>query len=206
MLEKQRMALSRRRRLKALRWADFAVADARGGDVVSLAAYLGGTGQREAAEPWPRCSGSASAMADDSMFAPLPAGKGTAGAVGAAVRPERAPIVPVPADAPQCAWRHPKHGAPVAMWPYHDADGRLVRYAARVEYHGAGGERKKDVLPITYCRIERCARVSLTPIASLSAAASAAAATASDETPAAWISRTTGKTLPANLARFAACP
>ena len=50
MLEKQRMALSRRRRLKALRWADFALADARGGDVVSLAAYLGGTGQREAAE------------------------------------------------------------------------------------------------------------------------------------------------------------
>jgi hypothetical protein len=32
------------------RWADFAVADARGGDVTSLAAYLGGTGQAEAAE------------------------------------------------------------------------------------------------------------------------------------------------------------
>jgi hypothetical protein len=32
------------------RWADFAVADARGGDVVSLAAYLGGIGQAEAAE------------------------------------------------------------------------------------------------------------------------------------------------------------
>lgn len=31
-------------------WADFAVADARGGDVVSLAAYLAGTGQVEAAE------------------------------------------------------------------------------------------------------------------------------------------------------------
>jgi hypothetical protein len=31
------------------RWADFAVADARGGDVVSLAAYLGGIGQAEAA-------------------------------------------------------------------------------------------------------------------------------------------------------------
>jgi hypothetical protein len=31
-------------------WADFAVSDARGGDVVSLAAYLGGIGQREAAE------------------------------------------------------------------------------------------------------------------------------------------------------------
>jgi hypothetical protein len=32
------------------RWADFAVADARGRDVVSLAAYLGGVGQSEAAE------------------------------------------------------------------------------------------------------------------------------------------------------------
>jgi hypothetical protein len=31
------------------RWADFAIEGARGGDVVSLAAYLGGIGQREAA-------------------------------------------------------------------------------------------------------------------------------------------------------------
>jgi hypothetical protein len=32
------------------RWADFAVADARGRDLVSLAAYLGGIGQAEAAK------------------------------------------------------------------------------------------------------------------------------------------------------------
>jgi hypothetical protein len=32
------------------RWADFAVEGARGGDVVSLAAYLAGIGQGEAAE------------------------------------------------------------------------------------------------------------------------------------------------------------
>ena len=32
------------------RWADFALEGARGGDVVSLAAYLGGIGQVEAAE------------------------------------------------------------------------------------------------------------------------------------------------------------
>jgi hypothetical protein len=31
------------------RWCDFAVEGARGGDVVSLAAYLGGLGQAEAA-------------------------------------------------------------------------------------------------------------------------------------------------------------
>ena len=32
------------------KWADFALADARGGDVVSLAAYLGNIRQVEAAE------------------------------------------------------------------------------------------------------------------------------------------------------------
>ena len=44
------------------------------------------------------------------------------------------------------------------MWPYHDAEGRLVGYAARVEFVGEDGQRDKDVLPITYCRIsgERC--------------------------------------------------
>jgi putative DNA primase/helicase len=63
------------------------------------------------------------------------------------------PIVPVPEDAPQCIWKHPKYGSPVAMWPYHHAEGRLVAYAARVEYRGGDGTREKDVLPITYCRI-----------------------------------------------------
>jgi hypothetical protein len=46
------------------------------------------------------------------------------------------------------------------MWPYHNADGRLVAYAARVEFTGKDGKRDKAVLPITYCRIDtakRCA-------------------------------------------------
>ena len=74
-------------------------------------------------------------------------------------RSKPVPIVPVPDDAPECAWRHPTHGFPVASWPYHDADGRLVAYAARVEFVGEDGKREKDVLPITCCRIgdERCA-------------------------------------------------
>jgi hypothetical protein len=92
-------------------------------------------------------------MADDAMFAPLAAEKGAAGATGAAARPKSTPIVPVPADAPPCTWRHPKHGAPVAMWPYYDVDGRLLGYTARVEHNAADGRREKDVLPITYCRI-----------------------------------------------------
>jgi hypothetical protein len=93
-------------------------------------------------------------MADAPMFAPLAAGNGAARPTRAAGRSKPVPIVPVPVDAPQCAWRHPKHGAPVAMWPYCDADGRLVGYAARVEYQRADGGRAKDVLPIAYCRIE----------------------------------------------------
>ena len=36
--------------LRTGRWADFAIAGARGGDAVSLAAYLAGIGQLEAAE------------------------------------------------------------------------------------------------------------------------------------------------------------
>jgi hypothetical protein len=92
-------------------------------------------------------------MADDAMFAPLAATKGAAGAAGTPARPKSAPIVPVPADAPPCTWRHPKHGAPVAMWPYYDVDGRLLGYTARVEHNAADGRLEKDVLPITYCRI-----------------------------------------------------
>jgi hypothetical protein len=92
-------------------------------------------------------------MADD-FFAPLPAGERAAGGSANGTAPKPVPIVPVPGDAPQCNWRHPKHGEPVAMWPYHDADGRLVGYAARVEYAGADGKLQKDVLPITYCRVE----------------------------------------------------
>lgn len=97
-------------------------------------------------------------MPDDAMFAPLPAGERGAVRPRETARSKPVLIVPVPADAPECAWRHPKHGAPVAKWPYHDAEGRLLGYAARVEYVGEDGRRQKDVLPITYCRIggERC--------------------------------------------------
>jgi hypothetical protein len=92
-------------------------------------------------------------MAGDPIFAPLGAGNVAAAPAAAAGRAKPVPIVPVPADAPQCTWKHAKHGAPMAMWPYHDAGGRLVGHAARVEYVGEDGKRRKDILPITYCRI-----------------------------------------------------
>jgi putative DNA primase/helicase len=94
-------------------------------------------------------------MLDNGMFAPLLGEKiaGGADAGTIAQSPELTPIIPVPFDAPPCRWRHPKHGEPVATWAYRDADGELVGYAARVE-HLQAGKRKKDVFPLTYCRID----------------------------------------------------
>jgi putative DNA primase/helicase len=98
-------------------------------------------------------------MPDDAMFAAL-APEDAALAAGADPTTHGStptPIIPVPTDAPVCKWRHSKHGWPVATWPYIDAAGRLVGYAARVEYD-ASGERKKDVYPLTYCRVEEGAQ------------------------------------------------
>ena len=92
-------------------------------------------------------------MPDDVMFAPLRGDHGAKVPPDAAARSKPVPIVPVPADAPECTWLHPEHGAPVAKWPYHDAEGRLLGYAARVEFAGADGKRDKGVLPIAYCRM-----------------------------------------------------
>jgi hypothetical protein len=85
------------------------------------------------------------------IFAPLTPAERAIGTTPA--KPKPVPIVPVPEDAPACTWRHPRHGKPVATWAYHDADGRLVAYAARVEYRGADGKPNKDVLPLTCCRV-----------------------------------------------------
>jgi hypothetical protein len=62
------------------------------------------------------------------------------------------PIVPVPEDAPPCQWKHPVYGKPVAKWAYRDAQGRFMGYAARVEWID-GGERKKKILPVTWCKV-----------------------------------------------------
>jgi len=59
------------------------------------------------------------------------------------------PILPVPADAPPCKWRHYQHGQAVAMWDYHDAEGALLGHDARFE--SASGE--KTVLTLTWCQL-----------------------------------------------------
>jgi hypothetical protein len=95
---------------------------------------------------WRPCSESRRALSDDTMFAPLTAEETAVLEVStAAEKPNLVPIVPVPGNAPLCRWRHPMHGAPVGMWPYQDADGRLIAYSARVEYVDTDGKREKEV-------------------------------------------------------------
>ena len=70
-----------------------------------------------------------------------------------APRPEpeeiKEPIVPVPADAPPLAFKHPEFGVPVKIWPYLDAQSNLVGYMGR--FNDEDGN--KYYYPLTYCRM-----------------------------------------------------
>jgi hypothetical protein len=39
------------------------------------------------------------------------------------------------------------------------ADGRLIAYSARIEYVDTDGKRKKEVYPLTYCRVKNGERL-----------------------------------------------
>src|SRR3990167_1407261 len=59
------------------------------------------------------------------------------------------PIIPVPDDAPPCRWKHPQHGEPDKLWPYHDADRRVAYYHARWNDDACAAVHRGQ---ITYCR------------------------------------------------------
>ena len=111
------------------KWADFAT-EARGGDLVSLVAYLDGCGQRQAADKLAEFLGMTSAAASEPARAPA--------------EPSAPPACPVPDDAPAAPAAHPKHGKPSAVWLYRDKDGRELMRVCR--FDKAGG---KDVLPLS---------------------------------------------------------
>jgi hypothetical protein len=122
-------------------WADFIPGGPSGGDPIALYAYLNGLKNGEAAG---RLAVELGIETADTAPREASSRKTTETVT---------PIIPVPEDASPFSWRHPQHGEPVAKRPYHNTDGQLVGYAARVEWI-EGGDRKKDVLPITWCRID----------------------------------------------------
>lgn len=139
-------------------WADFA-ADAKGGDLVSLVAYLHDCKQLEAAERWAVHRGIALPERPGSRGrAGRTAGEGKAPASLAkpATPPKPAPaddgavcIMPVPEDAPRPPAAHVRHGKPAHRYAYRDGAGRVNLYHDRYEPQG----ERKQFAPLTMWRL-----------------------------------------------------
>jgi len=128
------------------KWSDFADADVRGGDLISLYAAIHGVKQGEAAKTLadlinfrlrPEGSDTRPQKKKDRPQA-IPADIPSAPITETPVK-DRAVIAPPP-DAPQPSMTHPVHGAPIAHWTYRSADGGVLFYIAR--YDEADGSKQ----------------------------------------------------------------
>ena len=130
-------------------WCDFATGD-KGGDAISLLAYLDGVAQLEAAKR----------LADRLGLGPKADAAGKAGVVlgraAAASSPESKPgrrgewdaIVPAPAHASELPKAHIKRGKPEAVWEYRSAGGELIGAVYRFRTSDGG----KEVLPCCWAK------------------------------------------------------
>lgn len=141
-------------------WADFATDD-RGGDLISLLAYLRSCSQLEAATELADDLGVADAAGDARPAAGRPRSR-QAGADG---RPpsDRPPppqqqresgddwraIVPVPKSAPTAPSEHYRHKRPSRTWVYRSADGGVLCWVYRFD-----ASNGKTIAPLTYCERE----------------------------------------------------
>lgn len=122
---------------KAGMWSDFSTDD-KGGDLVSLVAYVDACTQLEAARKLAAFLGIAESDADTK--ATPTASKPTTTKTAAKAAPEWRPILPVPDGAPDHPAAHPKHGKPDRLHSYRDTEGRALGFVARWE---AGPNRQK---------------------------------------------------------------
>lgn len=138
-------------------WSDFATGD-KGGDVVSLCAYLHGIKQGAAADKLADFLGIEKPDATRRPARPpTDAGKGKVSPApesprGGAAAADSADVcmMPIPADAPAAPATHSRHGKPSQRWPYTTADGAVNFYHDRYEPK-AKGERKQFA-PLTLWR------------------------------------------------------
>ena len=135
--------------LDAGAWADFA-ADAKGGDLISLVAYVDDVKQSEAAERLAAFLG----LKPDESDSPERATRARNAAAGITTPAKsrnavwRA-LMPVPADAPKPPKAHPKHGRPSMSWAYRDQEGGLSCLVYRFEPKTQG--ERKQFCPLTFC-------------------------------------------------------
>lgn len=124
-------------------WGDFATGD-KGGDLISLLAYIDGSTQLEAAQSIAR---------ELAIDAPTDTAAVTRAIAPAAIaspgkRSEWIPILPAPADAPPPPVAHVKRGHPQASWQYRDATGALLGVIYRFQTSEGG----KEVLPCVFAQ------------------------------------------------------
>ena len=121
-------------------WADFATDD-KGGDAISLFAYLFDTRPIEAAREIAKMLGIEADAGDRESAAPSPLSGDAAGR-----RSSWEPVVPVPAEAGAPPKAHIKRGKPEASWEYRTTAGELIGVVYRFRT-SAGG---KEVLPCVF--------------------------------------------------------
>ena len=126
-------------------WADFATGD-KGGDAISLYAFLHDRSQLEAAR----------VLAAELGLDTNPVGGSSGRTGGGAVASDAAPrrrsewdaVIPVPALAGELPKAHIKRGKPEARWDYRAADGALLGAVYRFRTSDGG----KEVLPCVWAR------------------------------------------------------
>ena len=124
-------------------WADFASGD-KGGDLVSLVAYLEGVNQPLAAEILVETMGLNGTRRGRRGIRL----NGKLNAPPKRAKPTWQALLPIPDDSPPPP-EHPKLGKPSATWTYRDADGRPLFHVLRFET--ANG---KELRPLTYCEAD----------------------------------------------------
>jgi putative DNA primase/helicase len=138
-------------------WSDFATGD-KGGDLVSLCAYLHSIKQGAAADKLADFLGIAKPDGSKRPARPATeAGKGKASAApgspqGAATAAGGADVcmMPIPADTPAPPATHSRHGKPSRRWAYTTADGAVNFYHDRYEPKTEG--ERKQFAPLTLWR------------------------------------------------------
>lgn len=119
---------------KAGMWSDFSTDD-KGGDLVSLVAFVDGCPQLDAARKLAEFLGIATSDPETprnttaTPTRPCP----TATKAASKPAPEWRPILPVPDAAPPAPSAHPKHGKPDRLYTYRGQAGELLGYVARWE-------------------------------------------------------------------------
>lgn len=120
-------------------WADFATGD-RGGDAISLYAYINGLEQGPAARELAR---QLAVSLDDDRPRAAPA---VAPPAAEKRRSDWIPILPVPGDAPEAPKAHIKRGKPAAAWTYCDRGGALLGVIYRFRTSDGG----KEIVPCVF--------------------------------------------------------